>query len=252
MHASKWEQELLCYRLRSVRSRKRTAKKAREKQLISLFKEENAFASAIWNLPWVPLQHPYQKGWKRSFVLRPDIKKSHQQAFFETLLKKINTTEYSPDKSFTKKKRSKGRKYRQAIEQQLREFWEHEWNDTSCKLTEAEKQLFYKKEYWHQSGKPYYKYVFSEPWRYVLRIRPHMITHKKMIDEELLSRRKQIENHITTHHLRHKIERLVWGKVKYRRYWDGKVARFRNPYKQKPVHLILQETGNEKEESWTR
>lgn len=246
MHECKWEQELLCYRLRSARSRKRTANTAREKQLIRLFKEERTIAKAIRDLPWVLLEQPYQKGWKRNFVLRPDIRRSHQAEFFETLLKKINTTVYSPDKSFSEKKRRKGRKYRQAIEQQLHGFYEHEWNDYRFKLTEAEKQLFYKKECWDRSGKPYYKYVFSEPWRYVLQIRPHMITHKKMIDEELLSREKQIGNFFITRHLRYKMERIIWGKVKYRRYWDEKKKLFYNPYKQKPVHHILQETGNEK------
>lgn len=217
MHAGVWEQHLLCYRLRSARSRKRALKKDFEKQLFRLHKEERQIRDTIWDLPWIPLEQPYQKGWKRSFVLRHDVKQSRYAAFFEELLKKINTVEYSTDKTFSRKKRRRGRKYRETRPQYLREFCEHEWNNPRCKLTDAEKQLFYKKEYWDKSGKPYFRFTFSEPWRYVLQVRPNMITSKKMIDEELLSRERQLENYITTHQLRHKIERLTRGRKRNRK-----------------------------------
>jgi hypothetical protein len=178
-------------------------------------------------------------------VLRQDVKQSRYAAFFEELLLKINTVEYSPDKTFSRKKRRRGRKYREMRPQYLREFCEHEWNNSRCKLTNAEKQLFYQKECWTKSGKPYLRYAISEPWRYVLQVKPNMITHKKMIDQELLSREKQLKNYITAHQLRHKIDRLISGRKRNWRFLQGVFPWNRNPFKQMPVHLILQETGNE-------
>lgn len=239
------EQELLCYGLRSARSRKRTAKKDFEKKLVQLHKLQRQLSHAIWNLPWVPLEEPYQKGWKRSFVLRQDVRRSRQAGFFETLLKKINRTEYSRDKSFTTKKRKKGRKYRKPVEQKLCEFSQREWDDPKCKLSDSEKQFFYKREFWNPYAKKIdFRYTFSEPWRFVLQIRPRMITKTQIQDKELLSRDRKLDNYIRNHHLNHKIVKLVGGYKQNIRI-AGNCPRGRNDLKNKPVHVIVQESGNE-------
>ncbi|MBO9636004.1 MAG: hypothetical protein J7578_23070 [Chitinophagaceae bacterium] len=247
MHTSIWEQDLLCYRIRSERRRKRDAKKDKDKQLIRLYGEEWRLRRAIDNLPWVPLEQPYQKGWKRFFVLHPEVKRTDRAGFYEALLKKINSVQYKPDKTFTIKKRRKGKKYSKKIGQSLRSYSEYDWHPSRCKLTEAERRCFHKEEYWDRyNNKISYRYVVSEPWRFVLQIRPHMITKIKMIDGELESNRQQLENHLRTYHLWPGINRLIWGKNEYWRK-DKQVSRsYKTPPKLDPVHLLIERAENEK------
>lgn len=94
----------------------------------------------------IPLDQPYQKGWKRSFVLREDVAKSGVAAFYSNLLPKINMTDYAADKSFKRKIRRKRKKGYEVRTLYLREFSTCEWHHPKCKLTEAEKALFYLKE----------------------------------------------------------------------------------------------------------
>lgn len=54
-------------RLKSKRRRKRLSKKAKEKQLIALHHLEMDLWHQKRNLPLVPLEKPYQKGWVRFF-----------------------------------------------------------------------------------------------------------------------------------------------------------------------------------------
>src|SRR5882762_7889462 len=95
--------------VKSERRKKRLAKTDRDKQLIQLFKRRRELCEQSKLLPLVPLEHPYQRGWKRFFVVRDDVKRSEQAEFYQTLLEKINTTEYHYDKSFKRKKRRKSR-----------------------------------------------------------------------------------------------------------------------------------------------
>jgi len=58
----------------------------------------------------VQLEEPYQRGWKRSFILREDVARCHAAEFYAILLAKINTETYSTNKGFTHKKRRRGKK----------------------------------------------------------------------------------------------------------------------------------------------
>lgn len=123
-------------RIKSVRRKKRLVRTDRDKQLIQLAKRHSALLEQKAKLPWVPLEEPYQRGWKRFFVLRDDVKCSPQAEFYETLLTKINTVEYHRDKSFKCKRRRKG-KYGYVIRKQaLKEFDLHRWENPKLGLTE--------------------------------------------------------------------------------------------------------------------
>ncbi len=99
-------QELAC-RIKSVRQKRRLVKTDRDKQLIQLDKRRAELRQQKRLLPLVPLEHPCQRGWKRFFVLREDLKHSPGKAFYETLLAKVKTVEYHHDKEFKRKKRRK-------------------------------------------------------------------------------------------------------------------------------------------------
>ena len=97
----------LCTRSKSKRRKKRLVKEDFEKQLIQLRKLEVELWKKRRNLPLVPLEIPYQKGWQRNFKLRDDIARSSEASFYKELLGKINTWQFSPEKSFKRKKKRK-------------------------------------------------------------------------------------------------------------------------------------------------
>ena len=62
-------------RIKSARRKKRLVKLDFDKRLIRLSKTREELQEQKRNLPIVPLEHPCQRGWKRFFVLRDDMKR---------------------------------------------------------------------------------------------------------------------------------------------------------------------------------
>lgn len=160
----------------------------------------------------IPLEQPYQQGWKRFFVLREDVARSRMAGFYQSLLQKINTVAYSHNRDFKKKKRKHGKRIRVAREHKLREITEWEWRCNKLKLDEKEKMHFHPVVQVHKKG-VFIVYVFNDPWRYRLKIAPHMITHVKKLDEKLMADRQVLDNAIVRRNVRHAINRLVYGKT---------------------------------------
>jgi hypothetical protein len=199
-------------KIKTARQQKRLQKEDYNKRLIQLDRLRDKLCIERRNLPLVPLETPYQKGWKRSFVLREDVARSRNAMFYQELLEKINTVVYHHDKRFKYSKKKRRKKIQVDIPQTLREFCEPGWKANRIRLTDAEKALFYPKEVRDKNNRPGgIRYVFAEPWRYVLQVRPHMITHVKMIDEMLEQEIQRLDNYIETHNLRHKINKLMDG-----------------------------------------
>lgn len=238
MDTQVWPYELASRKLRSKRQKQRLMKKDRDKRLIRLYKDQDALYRMRSALPLVPLEEPYRKGWKRFFVVRDDVRRSRYGPFFEALLPKINVELYQKDKDFTKRKNRRSKK-RIPIEQHLRTFCEWEWNASSCKLTDVEKQLFSRVEYYDKwRRRIVVKYVFNEPWRYVLVVRPHIITHRKMKDEVLEQQIAELSNHIRSNDLGPKMYKLTKGRsYRYRHKDEDYIDP--NPFKNIQLHKIL-------------
>ncbi|WP_127339710.1 hypothetical protein [Flavobacterium cupreum] len=238
---------ILCSRLRNQKQKKSAVKKDFEKQLIQLAKLEEELLHKRRTLPLVPLATPYQKGWQRNFALREDIARSKESLFYKTLLEKINTVQYSSDKSFKKKKKRKRKHVYVEKLQIVKEFSESEWRSPKLALTDKERMHFYKSERWCPNYKRYkVHYIFSEPWRYVLRVRPNMITHTKMVDAVLEGEIDRISNYITNHFLRNSMIKIAHGSVNY---WRGnnKELKYQNPLDNKQIHTIMDEYYKEKQ-----
>jgi hypothetical protein len=204
--------ELPC-RIRSARQKKRLVKTDRDKQLIRLSKRRSELWMQIRTLPMVPLEKPYQSGWKRYFVLRADIAFSVRAEFYTTLLAKINTVEYHHDKTFKRKKRRKGRYGYEIKKQSLRELTPYLWESSSLGLTEQEKTCFSQVEMYNVSTRQQeIRYVFNEPWRYRLKISPNMVTHKKLLDTDLVRELDLINNHIKGNNLDGRMHALTNGR----------------------------------------
>lgn len=232
----------LCTRFKSKRKKKRLVKEDFEKHLIQLRKLEKKLWQQQRDLPLVPLVIPYQKGWQRNFVLREDVARSSESSFYSTLLDKINTWQYASEKSFRRNKKRKRRHVYVEKNQTVKEFSEWEWRSPKLELTEKEKALFYKRERWCNNFKRYkIHYVFNEPWRYVLRIKPYMITHTKMIDSDLESEIQLLDNYITNLNLRNKINRLIHGRSHKWRYYENENPKEISPIKNKSLQVLYQQ-----------
>jgi len=208
---------LLQYGLKTHRQKRRAVVKDRDKQLIQLDKKRTQLWREERALGWEELKHPYQRGWRRCFVLREDIAVGKGAAFYRNLLQKINTVQHSPDKKFTKKKRVRGKKVHKPREQKLRELYDYELSRT--KLTAAELIHFTKLVYYCDQRKALRtKYIFSEPWRFVLKVEANMITKVRKHDPSLQSNVDQLDKYLKRNALEKRITKLRKGYVHSRGY----------------------------------
>ncbi|WP_345253314.1 hypothetical protein [Flaviaesturariibacter amylovorans] len=234
-----------CYRLRSERRRKRDRIGAIEKQLRSLDKRRWELNAQRRALPFIPLEPPVQKGWIRYFVVRDDVARSDKGAFYEGLLAKLNTRDWSYRKDFRVRGRCHGKKVYLVKDQSLREW--HEWEFFRQGFTDAEARCFYAEDrYDRHSGRLYRVFVFSEPWRYVLQVRPNIIDKVRLTDPELESEEQRLENNIFRNALDRQIQKVLDGAVyRWRDYapkpWEG------HPYKHWPTGRILDRIKEESE-----
>ncbi len=223
------------YIKKSARRKKRLVKKDFDKQLIRLDKLRDSLREKRRKLPMVPLENPYQKGWKRFFVLRDDIHRSPKAEFYQTLLNKINTCYYHHDRSFKQRKRRRYRYKYLEKPQELRAISSYDWRYNELRLTEAEKMLFSPREVLSRySNRLMTEYVFIEPWRFVLTIKPHIIREKIQHDELLEKEISEIESHITRNHLRPRLDKIKGYRYKYWLRYYCKQPQYNNPLKNKP------------------
>jgi hypothetical protein len=213
---------------------KRLQKKDQEKHLL-LHRQENKLRRQICNLGYEPLIPPVQKGYKRIFVLRDDVQRSKQAAFFAGLLKKINTVQYSDTKAFTKKKRRRGRKIHVPREQKL--LYLHEWEWGQKKFTEAEAVYFAPVTVWDRAGEPRTVYQFREPWRFVLRVFPNLITEVRIRDAVLEQKEDEIDRYLSFNDRRHRL----LGRPVNDRWHEADLPKYANPLRNRPLRKIPDE-----------
>jgi hypothetical protein len=237
-------EDILCYRMRTARQKKRMQYEDFDKQLIRLYKEERALYGQRRNLGWEPLVPPVQKGWKRFFVLREEVAKSGQASFFESILAKINTVDWSYRKNFLIRKRKYGRKIYVVKEQKLLkpdEAW-----FIKIGFSEVEKQ-FFREEYYFgiRNQIPVKRYVFNEPWRFVLRIRPNIIDKVRVRDEWLEARLKQIDNYLERNAYRGRQAKLLHGSSGWRLWIDKEKYDEGNPVQGRSFQDIIDQGAND-------
>lgn len=241
----------LPYKLKSARRKKRLQKKDFDKQLIQIIRKRELQWQQKLALPMVPLENPYQKGWKRHFVLRDDILRSPSAAFYVQLLEKINTVQYHPEKSFKLKKKRKRRKIPLERRQFLQDFTEWQWQHRSLKLTEEDKAHFHLYEQTSKNGKEkLLRYRFNEPWRYVLQVKPHFITEVKMLDQALEQEIQLLNNRIDHQHLQPRINKLTGGAYRYQPWRENCNRSYRNLLYKEALASFLEECELKKQEQY--
>ena len=222
-------------RLRNIRTRKRIAKTDYEKYLRECSDRHSELEKQKWNLLLVPLEKPYQKGYVRFFVVRDDVKRSGLGEFFENLLTKINTYQYADNRKFQKKKKRRGRRIYVPRKQELLSFRQREWVDAieKGKLVEEERKYFLKVERYNSVCKEFETYYeFAEPWRFILRVRPNIITHYRPIDfeieNELAGLNKVLDDYKNWGIIQKKVYRGGYSWNRFQKRWVPK-AKYKRP-----------------------
>lgn len=225
------------FRIRTKRQRKRASIEAKDKNLIRLYKQDKELRKQKQELPMIDLSPPIQKGYKRFFVVREDVKRSKMGSFYENLLQKINTSQYNETKIFKKKTKKFGRKIHVEREQTLKVFYPNDF--VKLKLNERQIECFELRLVQEVRGKTIYAkevYVFKEPWRFVLRIRPNMIEKVKLFDAELEQKMAEVDAIIYDNYKNH-------GRLKKLRGWGGynylNEEKYKNPLKNMPIYKFI-------------
>lgn len=211
-----WGDEILSYRIQSERTKKRKRKTDFDKRLLKKSREHNALYEQKRNLGWEPVHPPYQQGWKRYFILRADVRTGKKSDFFQNILDKVNTIQYSWKKEFTVKRRKYGKKIFVPKPQHLQTF--RDWELRKLHLSPDELQFFRADWITDKYGKEYLLYVFTEPWRFQLTIQPNMIDKRRKLDTALEAEIDSIDRYMTTRHLYPYLVRLEKGRFNYKEW----------------------------------
>jgi|GEM_PF-701739 len=226
-------------RLRSARRRKRKAYDDSDKQLLRLYREGRAIGKLA--PVWIPLEHPYQRGWERFFVLRDDVKRDSRAAFYQKILDKINTRQMSRRKDFKKRTQYRGRKRYAAREQELSDVCVKDF--MSKKFTDRERALFIPVvRHIRSLNIKYFDYRFAEPWRFVLKVMPNMVTHTLLKNNEMESRDAYIDAVLRQDNHEQRLRKLLDGSYQYKCDWcnDDPVKRG-DPFHNRSFAAVLDE-----------
>jgi len=234
----------LPYRLKTARRKRRLLKEDRDKQLLRMEKEYKRLEILKKKLPYVPLDVPYQRGWKRLWVLRPETAKSEKAGFYQEILDKLTEVQCHYDKSFKQPKR-KGRWHRYYFETlpRLRVIDEHRWASNLHKLSDEQRILFKKIVYWDEIRcQLEHYYQFDESYLFEIAVRPHIIDRVKLHDGGLVQEMAFINDKLYKGPLKDRFQRLSGGYYKYWKRWGYTEQRkYLNPLKNKPLHKVLEE-----------
>lgn len=215
----------------------------REKSLLRVYREYHRLQNEHLNLGYERLEPPVQRGWKRFFVLRPDVAGSREAKLFQGILDRINTTEFSSRRDFRKKRRRGGRKVYEVRSQELLKLCTTSF--AKKKFNEEEASYFDLVMADERPGS-YYRwiYAFREPWRFQLKIAPNIIRRTKVKDFDLECRISDVSRYIDRNHLWPYIFKLRYGSSQWsgRYTWGGDLPRYRyDPLKNRTFAEVLDE-----------
>lgn len=246
MHTREREFYASCSRIKTERRKKRLQKKELEKQLFRNYKELRCIRKEQWNLGYIDLVPPVQKGWKRFFVLKEDVAKTKDTLFFQQIIDKINKPQFSFRKDFKVRQKQKGKKVYVDRLQPLPVIELYELR--TIKFTEQERMFFNNEQRCDQfRGRHVWRtvLVFKEPWRFVLKVAPNMITQVRIIDSALIKAEAELENHLLKNNLLNKMYKVVDGYAKYNSNWKMQdKMKYRSLFKTEAVSMLEIENNN--------
>lgn len=232
--------EILCYKLKTARQKKRAVRSANDKMLLQLHREQRQIRKQQRELGFVDIDPPIVKGWKRYFVLRDDVARCKDAGFYQGILDKINTVKYCTRKDF-KTKKWLFRKYKswKPIEQTVLQPGYFEFK--KLELTEKEEALFEERLVKHEWRNEWLRvFVFTQQWRFVLRVRQNVITSVKAIDGQLERREKEIRDYFERTNKGDELDRLLGYRVSRNRRWNPN-PKSKERFKSKTILQIIDE-----------
>jgi hypothetical protein len=227
--------QLLSYRLKSARRKRRLVKEDRDKQLLKLDRERQRIKSNPDYKTTVPLDEAYQKGWKRLFVLKREVQQSDKAAFYQGILDTINTVQYHYDRSFKKPRRMRRwNKYYHKDLPRLGSIDQWHWHTGKHKLSEEQSACFKLVEFWDQSNYRWiYRYEFAQPDLFEIAVLPHIVDTIKVGDALLEQRLTWINDQFYKNYLHCRLTKLQNGGYnnRWKKSWEK--LKYVNPLKNK-------------------
>jgi hypothetical protein len=232
--------QLLPYRLKTARRKKRLCKKDYDKQAIRFKKEREVLWHAQKNMPKVKLEVPYQRGWKRLLVLKYEIQRSDKAAFYQGILNKITEVQFHYDASFKRPKRKRRyHRYDHPNLPGLKTIDTEEWARNKYQFTDEEQALFKQEVFWddeHHKWKVRYKFALASLLE--VAVKPYMVYEVKQSDTLLEQRLNYIEGHMEHNGMYYRLTKIVGGFYRYRKM-DFEKPQYINPLKNKPLYTIV-------------
>ncbi len=168
----------------------------RDKGLLRLERELNRLHQAQGQAPIVPLEHPYQRGWVKSFVLRPDALHHPEAAIFSAVLTVVNQRVLSRNREFVS-----SRGHAIVLRPRIIPVWEwsrRPWPFSHQRLFvygRWQTERFYS---WstHRYSEVEVGFKLFRTWWLEEQVQPHLITHKRAELPEVRSRIAEIESYL--------------------------------------------------------
>ncbi|WP_462267369.1 hypothetical protein [Mucilaginibacter sp.] len=209
----------LPFRLKTEHRKKRLRKEDLDKQLLRFDRERNRLHDNPGRIVTVPLAEPYQRGWVRLFVLKPEIQKSAQAQFYQQILDQINTWQHHYDASF---KKSKRRRYNHRYNYDLPRLSTidgYHWRLNKAELSDAQRECFKQVPYWDVARYRWaYRYEFAYPELFKIAVQPHLVTTIKVRDMDMEKRIDFIDDYLEKSGQQYRLGKLkdrsysYWGK----------------------------------------
>ncbi len=177
----------------------------RDKQLLRLERELQRLNQARWNAPVIPLEHPYQRGWVKTFTLREDAWHHPDVRMFQAVLAIVNDQVRSRNREFS------GYSGRPIMLRPKildpRKWHRLNWPVNYHRLFACGWWPVDDLSPWSdRCGRNHvYGFKLVRDWWLEEVVGPHMITHQRVELPEVRARAAEIENHLRA--------RLGWEKL---------------------------------------
>jgi len=213
------------------RRQKSMNRKDTDKKILAMEAKRGQLIKAKNGMRLVELPEPIRTGYKKFFVIRPDIAAGDDVDLYKQILPYVQNTIYSNNREFlvkdykTKKMLPKPHKPAN-IEHKV-------WNTlVDAKFNSRQSGMF--ERVWKQTGLKNpkigkFEYLFTKDWAFAEKIEPHYKTHTLLLDPDLESELQQINNRIDRNNLWPKINKLLGCKSNK---WDyeTRINRIINKY----------------------
>lgn len=203
------------------RRQRRLDKESEENHLISTYRRYMRLIKAKRSMRLVELEKPVRAGYKKYFVLREDVAKSREANIYRSLLKHIQHVVYSRDKKFLYKDYKTKKMLPMA--HTTKPIVHRDWNKLLAEsgITTRQQAMFL--QVWKQTNpknpkQGYYQWVFQKEWVFAEKIEPHYKTHSLLLDPQLESELKEVENQIERNNLWPKIDKVLGRSNSYHGY----------------------------------